>query len=646
MRIPCSLLLAAAAALGLVGAGAADDLPNLVTNGSFEAGGDRPNGWEVFQPAGSVIRRDTTVVHFGQACVQITSDATGAKEYPNIKFALAPVERGEEYLGTGWVRTRRVTDLGGYLVLELDRAGERVSFVSSAFTMGGDHDWMRLEVRATVPPNVDGLKLGAVAHGEGEVWFDDLCLQRVHALPPDPLIGDRVLLRIATDQPTGQPFYGFGSQGDAFLTCAFSRAHGVTPADVALVEQRVSTMRPHIIRTFVAHQWWEPEEGNPAWTDPRFTGGPPGTGEDPYDRFGDYVRWLHFLKRLGAEVLVTPWGDNFAYPAWMGPDPRRRLPAPGKEEAMVRGLVDLLWYLRHDQGLTNVRYVSLMNEPDNDPLRAPAAERYDQLSRRLDQLLRERGLRRQVTLLAADEASGNQSGPAAWYEQLTRRGVEYADAWSCHTYTHEYVPPLADWIATRRRSLPPHMPVCVTECGYGGDTYDNWANGQYEYGLFLGEFAITALRAGASMALQWCLFDAWYSDTSQQHWGLWQGKDQNWAPRPGFYAWSLLTRHTRPDSEVFPVQATPAARELQAIALRDPRGRFTVIALSRYSYPLTVQLALPGGEGRTLSRYVYSRETAHGDAMIPASGTGHLDRRGRGKVRVPGEAMVVLTEIE
>ena len=84
---------------------------------------------------------------------------------------------------------------------------------------------------------------------------------------------------------------------------------------------------------------------------------------------------------------------------------------------MIRSLVDLLAYLRRDRHLSNVRYLSLMNEPNLDPTCPTAAEDLIRLTHLLDQSLSERGLRKELFLLGPDSAG--HSVPSAWFRSVT-----------------------------------------------------------------------------------------------------------------------------------------------------------------------------------------------------------------------------------
>jgi hypothetical protein len=612
---------------------------NLLANPSFELGQSAPEGWELANGAGTGFLRDTSIAHSGRASASMEILPRGAAEYPAFKYLIKPVRCGQEYSAAAWVRTRGMTDLGGYVVLEFFKQDTRLSFVSSGFTGAGDHDWRELTVRGTVPEEADAMKLALVAHGQGKVWFDDASLIRT-AEPPPEFTGDRVWLRVRPDRVLCGSFLGFGAQGDFFLTRDFNTRRGVTPQDIELVQNRVKAMRPHVMRLFFDYKWWEPREGKQT---------PDG------DAMKDFTGWIRFLKSIDAAVLLCPWGDHFAYSDWMNPQ-GTKLPAPEKGEAMVRSLVDLIEFLRRKQGLTNVRFINLMNEPDNDGTRYPSVDEFVRLNRFLHAQLLRRGLRDEVKLMGVDGCSWESTRQGEWYYEVVKRGTDYLDGVTCHTYGHKYTPSLVPWIHSRTdlladrkgyRGLP--VPFMITEFSTYGDTWRNPENHTYEHGLFLADFAITALLEGTAAVLVWCLFDTYYSDHPDhcQQYGLWRYKTENWEPRPGFYSWSLITCCTRPGSRVVAVECEPAAPSVRSVALVSPRGQISILAVNRYKRSMDVTLE-PGLERQValrIYRYTRGAVAAAGAQMLGHSETMTVRPDSQATVRLDPESFVLLTEL-
>jgi len=185
------------------------------------------------------------------------------------------------------------------------------------------------------------------------------------------------------------------------------------------------------------------------------------------------------------------------------------------------------------------------------------------------------------------------------------------------------------------------VPVVLTEFGYGGETFKNHENGKYEYGLFLADFAITALRERAAGALMWCLMDTYYGDQKQEY-GLWRHGEEGWTPRPGYYAWSLITRYTRPGSKVLAVSVSPPAFDVRSVALQAPDGALTCLIVNRYPRAIRARVRLPSAASQA-DVFVYSRETvaAAGEAMLVNSPT-PVGRAGALEVGMPAESFVLL----
>ena len=316
---------------------------------------------------------------------------------------------------------------------------------------------------------------------------------------PDPFTGSRVTVRIRPDNVLNADFLGFGCHGDNLLPLDINTSRGVTSADQQLIRTRVAAMRPKIVRLLFDYKWWEPVPGQQGVDNPFLAA---------------MVDWIRFLQSIHCDVIIHPWGDCFAYSDWMNPpaDPTwwtnaaSRLPIPSQRDAMVRSLADFLHYLRHDQQLTNVRYVALMNEPDNDFRRPTPADEFIRLNRLLSRSLKDRELGREVLLLGPDDSSGQSSGKSLWWSQTVPQAIDVFDGFSSHTYKHRDTRMLEKWIGERledsRRLDPagPQRPLLVTEFGYvglTGETFDNPENTAYEYGLFMGDFAIAILNSCA-----------------------------------------------------------------------------------------------------------------------------------------------------
>ncbi len=636
-HVSLALTWLAAVSIGAAGAWGAVG-GELVSHGSFELGEAVPQGWELANGEGTAFSRDASVAHVGRSSGRMDISAKGAAEYPAFKFFIPGVRCGQEYFATVWARTDHMTDLGAYVVLEFFKGAQRLNFVQGAFTGPGTHGWKELTCTATVPEDADAMRLALVAHGSGRVWFDDASLIRTLDPPPE-FTGDRVRLRIRSDRVVCEGFLGFGAHGDFFLTRDFNVRRGVTPADIERVTQRVRAMRPHVMRVFFDYKWWEPEEGCQT---------PDSAG------MKDLLYWVRFLKEIGTTVLLCPWGDDFAYSPWMR-SAGKRLPLPEKAEGMIRSLVDAIEFLRRRQGLTNVGWVNLMNEPDNDGARYPSVDEFVRLNRLLHAQLEQRGLRKEIRLLGVDGSSWQPTRSGEWFYEVVTRGQEYLDGVTSHTYGHKHTASLVPWIGSRRGLLSGSkgyggrpVPFLITEFSTYGDTWRNPENHTFEHGLFLADFAVTALREGTACLLVWCLFDTYYSDQDAmcQEYGLWRYKTKNWEPRPGFYSWSLITRYTRPGSRVVLVEGEPSTQSLRSVGLIDPENRLTLLVVNRYRRPLKVTLDPGANRKADLAVYRYTSDSVAraGEQMIGSPETLRWGGSADVSVEIPAQAFLLLTE--
>ncbi|MCX7018232.1 MAG: hypothetical protein WCK47_09185 [bacterium] len=438
-------------------------------------------------------------------------------------------------------------------------------------------------------------------------------------------------------------FIGFGAQGDCQLRCPVNAGRGVDEQDIKGVFNKIRAMRPHVIRTFFAYQWWEPEEGRQ-------------TRNSAYMR--DYVEYLKFLKSIGCKVNLTPWGDWFSYSRWMKPDPDSRMPSGNKRRAMIRSLVDLVDYLWRDKGLTNVSQLTLMNEPDNSK-RAPNPEDFVELNKMLEEELKARGLRDQIFMVGVDGSGWSEAKPGDWfYDVLAVGGADYFDGAAAHTYGQNFdCATLIPWVETRTQALGrygyPAKPFMITEFGSFGSTrggiFTMSDNDKYEYGLFLARFALIALRHKTANVLMWCLFDTYYDTMNKQECGLLRWKDEGWMPRPGYYSWSLLTRYTRPGSRVVNVDYADSADEtsIPSVALLSPRNELTFLAVNSHTKPVVIHLKAGVGDV-ALDYFEYSNKMAPTEdhEMIRASATIQFKANEPAAVTLPAQSFIVLTNVE
>jgi len=591
-----SLFLAASAVRGAE--------QNLISQPSFEAP-RALDAWTIQQPAGTSVRLDTTVGRSDKTSVVIETAAGQEKDsYPAVKFSVVP-KPGECYRAEVWIKSECQNELGGFLVFETTKGGQRFELIDGDQPGPKTNGWVKATAATVVATGAEKLTVGLVAHGAGKVWFDDVTFVRTNEAPQQPPPGP-IRLEVLPDQILNSCFQGFGGgYGDLHLWTGYARQLGVDQHDIDLIAARLKSMRPHMTRLWYGYEY-EPEEGKFApHSEPTL----------------NLVNTIRLYKDAGTDVVLNAMGDYFAYPAWMKePGSTSKLPAPDKRDAMVRSYVDAVQYLRRDLKLDNVRYLALFVEPDNDYHRPVPVDEYVRLHKLLDQQLRERGLRQEVVILGSFDCCGPTHGLDPWCDKVLQAGLlSYVDRIASHTYRHRNVRSLEPWIEVRHQAIrtasgtSPPKPLWITEFGYSSFldnfTFENPEMDSYQYGLFAADFAVQALRNRVAAALIWCLAPVYYNAEIQQKASLWQHKDRGWEPRPPFYSWSLLCRYTRPGSQVLVTRAEPSAVDLRTVALRSPSGEITLLMVNRCLRDVTMDVVWPSKPGGRFREFIYSRDT-------------------------------------
>ena len=82
----------------------------------------------------------------------------------------------------------------------------------------------------------------------------------------------------------------------------------------------------------------------------------------------------------------------------------------------------------------------------------------------------------------------------------------------------------------------------------------------FDYALWTTSLVIDGLREGFTGYNIWTLQEINYPGHRRMVYGLWDYKDNNWKPRPVFYAWRNFCRHTETGDPVIPTSLTPFRR--------------------------------------------------------------------------------------
>jgi hypothetical protein len=301
-------------------------------------------------------------------------------------------------------------------------------------------------------------------------------------------------------------------------------------------------------------------------------------------------------------------------------------------------LAGLVADLKQKQGHSNVRWVTVGNEPNSTQLTLPE---YEALCRALDRELRTRGLRTEIGLIGGDLVENGPIGHRAWFNYMTTNMNDLFDAWAEHIYW-QYDNPfrmeerLKDVAELVHQELPVNArdkPTFITEYGVRGtDTCGSKPKVGSAYykddactelrrmplaGFHKLWFTIQSAQLGFDGAINWDLYWGKYDNTNPPNQSFWsiglENNDQgalDWVVYPSYNAMQMVLQTTGRGWQVLGVdpwneddQETridnphPDQPEQELAAYQGPNGQMTVLGLDTNGRALTA----PNGESSSYS---------------------------------------------
>ena len=551
-------------------------------NGGFEAGGAAPAGWQVNATGPDILfTRDTNVFHSGGASGKITTNPTRKISYPAYSVVLTNVVAGEFYEASAWVKTALGRQPSfAYLAYDfLDAKGKRLAFVMSDM-VAGDADWTRITLKALLPPATRALRLCLILRGPGTAWFDDAMLARNDSYCAEPRVTNEVVHIRSTGDVIKQSFSGFGAEVDPWLFNAENRAKGVTAADVCLITERMKAMNLSMARVFVEWKTWNPS-------------GDRVTFDWNSDGMQSLYRTLDICEQLSIDVNLcgVEWGQR-PYD-----DP----------PAAARALGALLERLSHRYHC--VKYWTLSNEPHNIWRKwGYDFDRYVLMHRLVIAELKARGLSGKIAVTASDD-----TGDLQWFRNVAQRMSDCTAVYAMHHYVKKDNLEVAaqrtvDRLATLKQFDKdwPQKKLFLAEFGVldkATTDQNNQFMRTFEHGLCTAALLLDQLALGIDGATIWCLHRIYYPGNNFMDYGLWEYKNENWKPRPVWFAYSLFTKFIPRGSRVIRMECDETEGLVKISMARDDGGASLFVLNSAYNdVPVAVDTGLEAG---MVTRYGY-----------------------------------------
>ncbi len=543
---------------------------------------DGLRGWRTQGDAEFAL--DTAMKHSGAQSARITIAPGTTLSYQQLKWELGPVNPGDEFRVSLWVRSRGVaTDPGAYAALQfLDGAGARSGIVHSATSRtNGANDWQRLTMAGTAPKGTENATLDLILHAEGTAWFDDVEVDMTGRLEEWPDLGTQTReITIDTGEVVHPSFGGVG----------FHVFHHAYPASQEIMDtviaKRWREIRPSFARMNDRYDW----------------------DKATWDDVAGHMRRM--LDETGTEIYLTTWG------------PKKT--APGQERAdYAKQVVDNLEYLVRDKGLSNVKTYCMTNELTLDGWGSmvrdmPTFKDYHQ---HLYDEIQRRGL--DVGLLASDASPIEYWHTIEW---AARNMDDITAIYGGHHYINDR--PLDDerfypwflsklqWGAGIARDKGKNFILGEFGCKQDGRIRDGkkwdaciyWDTPQEPLvAIQLSEAAIAAINAGVYAMGNWTYMD--FPDEASTNyankWGMFRRSGDDYSTRAHYYAYGLLTRFFRGPATVFATACNDPYLRVAAVRHHDA-GSWSIAVVNRCPTRVPISLQVKGDQtSATLRKYVY-----------------------------------------
>jgi hypothetical protein len=420
-------------------------------------------------------------------------------------------------------------------------------------------------------------------------------------------------------------FGGYGGQFNHHVYSALSRAVGINDTNVVDMEQKMRALHPQFSRIFFTPQ---------AFTDP--------------DKMQSFVRTVLFAQSTGTTINITWQGGTLSV-------------ASGTVEKFANVLLDLV----RNRGVTNLRWLTLQNEPNRTRM---TMQQYETQYRELDAYIQ--SIRGQVRYMGGDlvrAPDGGAPNQAAWFQYMASRMSDILDAYSIHVFwdywdTQKLVDRLKE-VRAIVNTLPQQArkPIYVTEYGVRGLRVFNGAPqvdpGVWQDGSAIGQtnvsafqqawFDVLAANLGYVATSKWDSYFGRYDNGTQAYYFI--GDPQNgWPLYPLYNLVQLLTTTVKREWKVAAVDSVPATSRLLGAYL-GKNGQQTMVGLDtagaqlNTASPTPISYSIAGLPPlKTLQLVVWNEA---GNGLVGPARSVSTDAAGVASITVPQQGVFVLTTL-
>ncbi len=455
------------------------------------------------------------------------------------------------------------------------------------------------------------------------------------------------------------PLIGIGAEVDPhFFSQNVTRFNSMKAEDWAIVENRVREMKIHRFRVMLLPEWLEPLNDN---ADSSVINWDALTPES--EEMQSLYALLDLAEEEGIDVNLTLWGcnrmvklldqnmqnqvGNVHFLAQDNDSPNWTVGAKDAEE-FAENFSMFVQLLVLQKGYTCIKDITPINEPswtyliDSGSSYSGNFNAYAEMCRILHNRFKADGIRDKVLFNLSDDAENmnwltNSANHLATIDLGNSESETLADMFNSHTYQFGYTTKntaIANWQRQCTSAVSatgkPHM---IGEYGSNenvGSTRQRDID-SYERGVLIVRQALNFFNQGSSGVSHWTLYDQYYNKSGlyneMMQLGFWRSVKSEYASetyyneltedyqiRPAYYAFSLLTRHTRPGAEIYPVDV--GLDFVAATAFKNPDGKW-VAAIANGGTEASKLTLFGSGLVGSFKHYVYENGSLPtGDAGI------------------------------
>ena len=442
-------------------------------------------------------------------------------------------------------------------------------------------------------------------------------------------------------------FEGIGAQMDQ---CMFSGSYcgldgldvNITEEDVAIWEQRLEYMKIDVTRMCIIPDWYELENDNDD---------PDVLNEAGFNwntvKMQCVYKVLDLCKKYDIKMNLSWYG---IYPSsWNSLNKDQAtgwVDFPADNDEFAESVYAALKHLDEMGYGSVINEISFYPEPNPEYVRSGG---YRKMIEAVDAKLTREGIRQNYCLSGPAEVSDYTI-----FEEVFESIGDLFDRYTGSFYKLRNsndnaimkmgMKPFADLADTAGK--------CYGVSEFGSDEMTNPPSAAaqldtdtYRRAMYVARFLINALDSGFTYVNYWILGNCYYDGTMMDL-GLWKYKDEDWAARPQYYTYSLITRYTDRNSEVYATDLNEFS-SICMMALKNESGKWTYLIANSGATQEKISVVNPNFWEGSMDKYEVTENSIPMDGQmlgVGKSGTVEI-KNGAANVILRSNSVVVLTDI-